>query len=152
MFFSMKNFEIFLTVTVLALNAVTANHVVFDQFSDITKVADISCAYQDDYADFWVYGCPTNPSQDIYPEVTGFWTACNSNCEIIYYGGLLPRPKNLWVLTYMEGDLNITFSGKRNYGDPEFDQDFGQIIGDYQQGWCYQEIDLTSFPSSDASV
>jgi hypothetical protein len=128
---------------------VTGTQVVVDLSRDVTNLFDISCPYNDDYRNFWVYGCPTTPSDDIYPNITGFWAACNKNCEIIYNNrGSLSNPVKLWVATYIEGDSSISVSGTNKAGRDVYD--FGSIQSKKNTEWCYTEIDIAKFP--DASV
>lgn len=144
-------FKFFALLATLVLSA-TGVQVVFDNAVDIAQVADISCPYQDDYMDFWVYGCPREPKDDIYPDKTGFWSGCKTGCSLVYHGGSLPKPSKLWVSTYMTGfPASIEISGKSSLGGGESEWDFG-YIDSTEEVWCYQEIDLANFPGQDAAV
>lgn len=131
---------------------VTGVQVVFDNAADIGQVASVSCPYQEDYADFWVYGCPRDPKEDVFPDKMGFWTGCGTGCSLIYHGGSLPKPAKLWVATYMTGTpASIEVSGKSSPGEGGSTWEFGYIDSN-EEVWCYEEIDLSNVPGQDSAV
>lgn len=124
----------------------------FNTEKDVSKAIDISCVYNEDHADNWVYGCPAVPEEDLYPTHTGYWSACNEKCDLVYYGGSLPHPQKLKVAAYIVGNGSIVITGKDNYEDIDFIHDFGSLQAPAAKKWCYHEVDLTQVTGADATV
>lgn len=135
-----------------AIGVVSGVQVVFDKATDTGNILDISCPYNEDYADFFVFGCPREPKEEASPDRVGFWTGCKEPCTLTYFGGLLPKPKKLLVAAYMEGyESAISVGGKGAPTDPEYGIDFGKIeTGD--EIWCYREVELEGEGGSSPGV
>ncbi|ODM99110.1 hypothetical protein Ocin01_07549 [Orchesella cincta] len=130
-----------------------AESIVLDLHSHASKEwLDISCVYNDDYKDFWVFGYPVT----LTPEEgeggagkKGFWTPGTAeSCEIKYYGGpAFENPKSLTLQIYIKGTSSIIeVKGRKSPLEAQWDEQpvVPPITSATGEGWRVVPIDMAS--------
>ena len=79
---------------------------------------EISCRFIQDSEEYGAAVCPIKRQElpeNLLTGKSGFWGPCSKKeCNIIYYGGSLPRPKSVTVDAFVGGMGEVKIQGQRS--------------------------------------
>jgi len=139
-----STFLLILLASALLIQQSNAESIELDLNSDQSKEwLEVSCVYNNDYNDFWVFGYPvTLTGDDDQPNRQGFWTPGSAKkCEIHYYGGSNSvQAKSITFHLYLKGSSSkVEIKAKAHPFSPDFNITMGDVTG---SGWIEKTVDV----------